>query len=490
VFLVTKTADTDDGVCGHDCSLREAVTAANLAKSGVIVIGPGVHTLTLPGAGEDMAQTGDLDVTGDLVILGDGADRTVLDGNGIDRVLDVRSTGSLELYDATVRNGRARLTAIEFGDGGGIRSSGPLTLVRAQVTANRSDHDAGGVLALELAARGSTFSGNIANHSGGGLAAELVEMENVTVSGNQAGDRAGGVLLYFNSAVLRNATITGNSASIGGGLSLFLQDCAGGPCSGYLELQRTLIAGNSGHTRPDCWDLPAHAGAFNLFGVGEGCAPGLDDRAGTLANPLDPRLTPLSGIGGGGGGGGPTPTHALLPDSPAIDLVPADLPGHRPARTAAARGWQRRRRGPLRCRVGRAPARLPAGREHPLPGRGRPLPGHRPMDGPGHGRHRQARAPRPGFGRLLVLRPGQPGDEREGAGRLLGQPAVLGLPERPDRCRSRGHGGGYRHRQHLDSQPRGGNAASAPVGHGCIELRTTLTEPSAAAVVTKGEAKS
>ena len=31
VFTVTKIADTNDGVCDADCSLREAVAAANAA---------------------------------------------------------------------------------------------------------------------------------------------------------------------------------------------------------------------------------------------------------------------------------------------------------------------------------------------------------------------------------------------------------------------------------------------------------------------------
>lgn len=40
VFPVTKTADTADGVCNADCSLREAVIAANAA--------PGDDEITLP----------------------------------------------------------------------------------------------------------------------------------------------------------------------------------------------------------------------------------------------------------------------------------------------------------------------------------------------------------------------------------------------------------------------------------------------------------
>src|SRR5690349_20199983 len=89
VFTVTKTADTLDGACNSDCSLREAVTAANSAPGAdTIQVGPGVYKLTRLNPFEDAAATGDLDVLGELTILGAGADRTILDGNATDRVLD------------------------------------------------------------------------------------------------------------------------------------------------------------------------------------------------------------------------------------------------------------------------------------------------------------------------------------------------------------------------------------------------------------------
>ena len=37
VFTVTKTADTNDGVCNADCSLREAITAANNTVSDDVI---------------------------------------------------------------------------------------------------------------------------------------------------------------------------------------------------------------------------------------------------------------------------------------------------------------------------------------------------------------------------------------------------------------------------------------------------------------------
>lgn len=51
-FTVSKTADTGDGVCNSDCSLREAITAANANGAGADTInfniaGSGVKTITL-----------------------------------------------------------------------------------------------------------------------------------------------------------------------------------------------------------------------------------------------------------------------------------------------------------------------------------------------------------------------------------------------------------------------------------------------------------
>lgn len=342
VLRVTKTADSDDGACNHDCSLREAVLEANLrGEAGVIVLEPGVYTLAIPGGGEDLGHTGDLDVTGDLVILGSGADRTIVDGGGLDRVLDVRVEGSLELHGVTVQGGWAR----PGGDlrlpngGGGIRNLSSLALVRSVVRSNRADHEGGGIASfgVSLVVRDSTVSGNVAGFSGGGIAAELSDLENVTLSGNRAGLSGGGFLAY-DDAALRNVTIAGNTANVGGGLAVehFCQlICPPIP----VLLQRTVIAGNASLSGPggggpfaDCVDMLPSSGEFNVFGIGEGCNPRGHDLYGTPAQPLDARLTPL------GDHGGPTPTHALLLDSPAIDVAPSCAGGDQRGRPRPADG--------------------------------------------------------------------------------------------------------------------------------------------------------
>src|SRR5689334_10135263 len=81
VIPVNTTADglSVDG----NCTLREAVVAANTdaavdacpagAGADTIQLPAGVYLLTLAGAGEDAAATGDLDLNADVSITGAGA---------------------------------------------------------------------------------------------------------------------------------------------------------------------------------------------------------------------------------------------------------------------------------------------------------------------------------------------------------------------------------------------------------------------------------
>src|SRR5439155_2998816 len=89
-FTVTKTADTNDGNCDTDCSLREAIIAANASPGmDTIIIPPGTYLLSIPGMEEDAAATGDLDITDGLILTGAGAASTIIDGGGVDRVFHV-----------------------------------------------------------------------------------------------------------------------------------------------------------------------------------------------------------------------------------------------------------------------------------------------------------------------------------------------------------------------------------------------------------------
>src|SRR5688572_1390796 len=136
VFTVTKTADTLDGLCDDDCSLREAVSAANLnLGTDVIDLPAGIYLLSRVGAGEDANATGDLDVTDDLIVVGAGAGSSVLDGFSSDRVLDLGA--STEIFGVTIRHGRVD------GDGGGIRGRlfiGSIRIHRVVIAENQAQH--------------------------------------------------------------------------------------------------------------------------------------------------------------------------------------------------------------------------------------------------------------------------------------------------------------------------------------------------------------
>ena len=72
------------------CSLRAAVQESNsLPNADVIVLPAGVYTLTLAGILEDRARYGDLDILDDLTLQGAGAGVTIVDGNQLDRVIDI-----------------------------------------------------------------------------------------------------------------------------------------------------------------------------------------------------------------------------------------------------------------------------------------------------------------------------------------------------------------------------------------------------------------
>src|ERR687888_1320010 len=90
-FTVTRTDDPGPGACDSDCSLREAVLAANAGPGGdTIQLPAGRFRLGRAGTNEDAGATGDLDLTKSVVLTGAGARATIVDAAGLDRVLDVR----------------------------------------------------------------------------------------------------------------------------------------------------------------------------------------------------------------------------------------------------------------------------------------------------------------------------------------------------------------------------------------------------------------
>ena len=106
VFVVTTTEDHNDGFCNADCSLRDAIIAANqLDYHATILLPSGTYTLTLEGPVEQLAATGDLDVCSGLTIIGDGPETTIIDAGGMsgdpDRASWVAAQRRIEGCDST-----------------------------------------------------------------------------------------------------------------------------------------------------------------------------------------------------------------------------------------------------------------------------------------------------------------------------------------------------------------------------------------------------
>lgn len=179
ILIVSKTTDTNDGVCDVDCSLREAILTANAQPGADNVIVPaGVYTLTIPGANEDAGATGDLDITDDLTLTGAGAQATVIDGGGIDRVLEV--TGTVAIDGVAVRGG----SFISSPTTTGIRSEGTLTLINSSVTNN--------------------IGGGLYSYSG------ALVLFNSTVASNTLE----GISINYGSAVIDHSSILANGKDI------------------------------------------------------------------------------------------------------------------------------------------------------------------------------------------------------------------------------------------------------------------------------------
>jgi len=116
-WTVTKTADTNDGACDADCSLREAIIAANAAAGpDMITLPAGTYTLSRTGI-DDTAVNGDLDVTGPLTINGAGQSSTTIQGGtrggifAIDKVFSFNPQGSAAGFAVSLqRHARAELS--------------------------------------------------------------------------------------------------------------------------------------------------------------------------------------------------------------------------------------------------------------------------------------------------------------------------------------------------------------------------------------------
>lgn len=220
-YTVTKTDDTDDGVCSAgDCSLREAVLNANACTgTQVINLPAGGYVLTIDGDDEDLGETGDLDVTDDLIINGSGAPSI---HGGIERAFHIHNGVTAEFNAIWLADGDAIL-------GGGLINEGDLTLNAFTCNYNSVAIPEGGMGDAmggcifntgTLTISGGQFLNNTAGYGGAiyNYDNSTATLENTGFNFNQADSNGGAIWIGLDSVLnISWSTFDGNQAGLNGG---------------------------------------------------------------------------------------------------------------------------------------------------------------------------------------------------------------------------------------------------------------------------------
>lgn len=318
VEILTDSLAQPPAPVSNVCTLRKAVNNANdnLATypqcqageanpvvDSIVFNVSGPIVFVLAGANEEGGETGDLDVTDNLIITGH-PDGTTIDAADLDRVFHVHPGVTLTLRNIHITNGR-------WPSGGAILvEGGTLNLENCTVSNSYAFMGDGGAIAV----------------TGNGV----LNLSNTTVSGNVADDHAGAIVIDSGSAVanITNSTISGNSSN--SGLSGGLRNL------GTVNLRSSIVAGNTNGSMVGY--IPNLDGTYTSQGynvIGSlGAQPGnpvFNAQPTDQTNVTNAQLN----LGPLQSNGGPTPTRALGAGSVAIDQ------GHSSGATADQRGLTR-----------------------------------------------------------------------------------------------------------------------------------------------------
>lgn len=384
------------------CSLREAVQAANAdldfdgceregtgAADTILLTGGTTYPRTRGGV-DDTNSGGDLDIAGETTLKVVGPGLATIDGDDLDRVIEVHDGASLSAKRLAITDGRvpgfdqpgsggggirnlgtltlnkvilfdneAQRAANGCGCGGGIENRGRMTLDRVELKHNYATFDGGGLFVDgdPQVIRRSAIEGNSSFSGGGMYVGSALSLNGSTIAlndatGSSVRSEGGGLFLGASDGdvlSIVNSTITGNRAADGGG-GIFV-------FSGPLDVNGVTITAN---TADYLADGSGHGGGID----GGGFGPIIDnDRlrntilAGNLdLNPTDPQadcfrmfadlgshslFSPTGGCPAGpknvlapkpklkplAENGGPTMTHALTRKSAAVgEASPGSAP--------------------------------------------------------------------------------------------------------------------------------------------------------------------
>ncbi|XGV94950.1 MAG: CHAT domain-containing protein [Leptolyngbya sp. BL-A-14] len=253
------------------------IGAGGNLQNGVDLAAPGGTVNVLPGT---YNVSNEITINKNLTVKGAGAGSTIFDGGNTFRVFSISGNGTIATLDGlTIQNGRATGASgggIQVGSdstlnlnnsivrnnlagsGGGISSSGILTVDNSTISGNTANASSGfadgggiyneGTLTVSnnstISDNTSAFGGGISNngtltvnnkstisnnraragggiYNGGGiLNTGTLTVDNSTITGNTASDEGGGIFNTRTVTVSNNSTISGNTASnSGGGIS-------------------------------------------------------------------------------------------------------------------------------------------------------------------------------------------------------------------------------------------------------------------------------
>jgi hypothetical protein len=250
---VTTTLDVVNAVDGVT-SLREAIIEAN-ANADLVdtinLVSGATYNLTILGAGEDAAATGDLDLLNpdSVTIQAIGAANATINAAplGDDRIFDVLNAGAtLSLNNLNLTGGNVSAAAE---DGGAIDlvSGATLNVSASMITGNTANRDGGGIAGnnnntVNITDE-STIANNIANDDGGGIFLNdggSLTVTDSSITGNTATtDEGGGIYMDDNNTfVFTDSVLNNNEAGDDGGGAFF-------DTNNNATIARSTISGNN-----------------------------------------------------------------------------------------------------------------------------------------------------------------------------------------------------------------------------------------------------
>ena len=210
VFLLALPAYAADIAVDADCSLADAIKAANTDEAvGGCSAGDSADTVTLSG-NVRLSRALPL-VTSNMTIEGGGF---TISGNGRTHIICINNRGILTINEVTISNGQA-------GWGGAIGNFGKLTITNSTITRNSAEQ--GGAIGNDgtLTIRNSTIDNNMAEDDGGAIYIDngTLTIINTRVNNNNLASAYGdGGAIYNDNGTLTitDSTFSNNSADDGG----------------------------------------------------------------------------------------------------------------------------------------------------------------------------------------------------------------------------------------------------------------------------------